>query len=74
MGLIKKIVHWFQHITGTNTGSIVTWAQDGYIFIGFECSHCKKIDNKTINKLNESEILNGRTKYSSDTDLDIVER
>lgn len=72
MGLIDTIKHWFSHLRGTNTGSIVTWAQDGHIFIGFECDQCKKIDEKTIDKLNEREILNG--KYNINTDLEIGER
>lgn len=54
---------------GTNTGSVISWNEDGYICVGFECSKCKKTDPKSIVKLSESEFLNVRNQqYSRNLD------
>lgn len=56
MGLLRRIIHWFAHLTGQNHGKVVTYQEEGYIYVGFECSGCKKIDPKTLEKINESEL------------------
>lgn len=58
---------------GTNTGSVISWNEDGYICIGFQCSGCKETDPKSISKLTESDILNARN-YSRDSDPVFDER
>lgn len=69
-GSINRLQHWWQHFRGTNTGSVVTWAENGLIHVGFECSVCKKIDQKTVETINESELLNGKYR-NLDSSLDI---
>jgi len=64
--MIRKLLHWISHKTGSNTGRIASWEEDGYIYIGFECDFCKQIDQKTVDKI-ESEFING--KRNSDSDL-----
>lgn len=52
---MKKIWHWLLHVTKRNSGRVITWADDGYIFVGFECT-CGYIDPKTVDKIEESKI------------------
>lgn len=49
--------HWLAHLTGQYEGRVVTYREDGYIYVGFECSKCKKIDPKSLDKIKESEII-----------------
>jgi hypothetical protein len=59
--MLNKFCHYLTHLFKTNSGKVVTWAEDGNIYVGFECSGCKIIAPETIvccsiNK--ESEIIN----------------
>lgn len=63
--MIKKLLHWISHKTGTNTGRIASWQDDEYIYIGFECDFCKQIDQSTVNKI-ESEYINGKRNANPD--------
>ena len=67
--MLKWLLHRISHLLGTNVGKVASWNEDGYIKIGFECSGCGKIDPKSIEKLNESELLNG--KYNNERHFDL---
>jgi hypothetical protein len=67
--VIEKLLHWISHLRGTNTGKVISWNEEGYIKVGFECSTCGKIDPKSIEKINESELLNG--KYNNERRFDL---
>ena len=59
--MLNKFFHKFSHLFKTNSGKVVTWMEDGNVYVGFECSGCKVIDPESIvccviNK--ESEIIN----------------
>jgi hypothetical protein len=58
--MINRISHWFAHLFGWNEGKVVTWIEDKQIFVGFECSGCGKIDPDSVDKINESEVINGQ--------------
>jgi hypothetical protein len=60
--------HWLAHLTGQNLGKVVTYRENGYIYVGFECSKCKKIDPKTLEKIEESEIIHDNTRPEPDYD------
>lgn len=55
--MIKKFIHWFNHLTGSNEGKIVTWSDDEFIYVGFECSGCGIIDPSTVDKVELGKIL-----------------
>lgn len=55
----KRLLHWISHVTKTNTGKVISYNEDGFICVGFECS-CGLVDPKTISKINEKELLNGK--------------
>jgi hypothetical protein len=67
--VIEKLLHLISHLRGTNVGKVASWNEGGYICVGFECSTCGKIDPKSIEKLNESELLNG--KYTNERCFDL---
>ena len=60
--MIKTVLHWFQHLFKRNSVKVVTWNENGFICIGFECVDCGKTTN--VEKITESELLNG--KYGND--------
>lgn len=50
MNLFSKLIHKFHHLTGQNTGNIVSWHDNGVVYVAFMCSGCGQIDQKTIEK------------------------
>jgi len=60
--MIKKFIHWIAHLTGSNTGKVISWSDEEFIYVAFECD-CGKIDKSTISKI-ESEKLWTITKKS----------
>lgn len=54
---MKKLFHWVAHKTGNNQGRVVTWQEDGFVWVGFECDGCKVIDPKTVDKIEEEIVL-----------------
>jgi hypothetical protein len=46
---------------------VVTWQDDEYTYIGFECSYCKQIDQSLVDKL-ESEKIYGKDDFDSGVD------
>ena len=57
--LFKSFLHRLSHLFKTNSGKVATWQDDDFIYVGFECSVCKQIDPKTINKI-ESKVIYGQ--------------
>jgi hypothetical protein len=55
--MVGKIFHWISHKTGNYSGRVISWRDDKYIFIGFQCDKCGEVDKKTINVI-ESVIEN----------------
>lgn len=55
--MIKRLFHWVAHKTGQNEGRVVTWQENGFIWVGFECSTCKTIDPTTVDKIEEEKVL-----------------
>lgn len=58
------MVNWFRnfwhrlmHIFKLNTGRVVTWRDDQYVYVGFQCDGCGSIDEKTIDKITSVEIF-----------------
>lgn len=49
--MVGKLFHWFQHIIGSNTGDIVSWSDDKFVYVGFKCSGCGEIDQSSIDKI-----------------------
>lgn len=43
------MLHWLAHLTRQNTGNIVSWRDEKGIYVAFQCSTCKKIDQETVN-------------------------
>ena len=56
MNLINKFKNWIRHLLGTNRGKVVTWIDDDYVYVGFKCDCCGKIDEKSIDKI-EKEMI-----------------
>lgn len=56
MKFFSDLLHKAAHLTGRYDGKVVTWIEDKYIFIGFECSKCGFTDPKLVDKI-ESEKL-----------------
>jgi len=56
----KRVLHWFSHLTKTNTGNVISWNENGMICVGFECSVCKKVDEKSVVRITEKEMLDVR--------------
>lgn len=48
MNLFSKLLHKISHISGQNSGKIVSWHDQGTVYIGFLCDGCGKIDQNTI--------------------------
>lgn len=57
--MIKKFLHWLSHKTGNNFGHVVTWEENGFFYVGFECDGCKKIEPASIDRI-ESEAVLGK--------------
>ena len=55
--MINRFLHWITHLLKRNTGKVVTWQEDGYIFVGFKCD-CGKIDPDSVDKIIESDVIN----------------
>lgn len=66
--MFQKLLHWYEHLRGTNTGDIISYNEDGMICVAFQC-YCGKIDPSSIQKISESELING--KYSNSGYLDL---
>jgi hypothetical protein len=65
--MLNKFFHWLSHRTNTYSGKVVTWQDDEYTYIGFECSYCKQIDQSLVDKL-ESEKIYGKDDFDSGVD------
>lgn len=63
---LKKMKHKVSHILGWNTGQIVSFWCDNILYIGFQCDHCKRINNAfpTKVKRNEPNFNDFRTNYN----------
>ena len=59
VNFFKSIIHWFSHKFGWNYGRVVTFEDGEFIYVAFECDSCKKIDEKSITKI-ESEKIYGK--------------
>lgn len=58
MKIRRRLIHWFEHLIGWNTGKIISWSDDDFIYIGFECDECGKIDQKSIDKVEYKKVIN----------------
>lgn len=56
--MINTFLHWLAHLLKWNYGKVVTFEEDGYICVAFECSGCKKIAPESIEKILKSELIN----------------
>lgn len=46
--MIKKIIMWFKHLTGSNEGRVIFWVDtDDNNCVGFKCE-CGKIHGETV--------------------------
>ena len=59
MSLLNRWIHRLAHIFGNNQGKVVTFEEDGFICVGFECSGCGEISPDSISKI-ESEKIYGK--------------
>lgn len=60
---MNKIIHKLSHFFKLNTGTIVTWENEGNIYVAFQCD-CGEIDKTTINSI-ESDKIYGKTDSDS---------
>ena len=37
------LLHWIAHLTGNNTGQVVSWTEHGRTMVGFECDGCGQL-------------------------------
>jgi len=42
--MINKIKHWLAHLFGWNYGKVISWRDETYVYVGFKCDYCEKID------------------------------
>lgn len=49
--------HWIAHKTNRNYGHVVTWEDDSYLYLGFECDKCGTVDEKTVHKVDKELVL-----------------
>jgi hypothetical protein len=62
MGSINHFFHWFSHLTNSYNGRVVTWSEDSYIYVAFKCDTCGKIDEKSIDKIPEEDVVGNLNK------------
>ena len=55
--MIKKLLHKLSHLFGSNEGKIVTWSDDEFIYVGFECNGCGIIDKDSIDKIEFDKVI-----------------
>lgn len=55
--MVGKLFHWVNHLLGNNTGDVISWSDDTYIYVGFKCSGCGKVDESSIDKIEQSVIM-----------------
>ena len=44
MNIFARIVHWFSHFTGNNTGKIISFRDDTTIYMAFKCDTCGEVE------------------------------
>jgi hypothetical protein len=50
--IMDKIIHYIEHLLGWNCGTVVSaWAEDGTLWIGFQCVGCGKIGGRHGSKV-----------------------
>ncbi len=57
--MIKKLIHFLEHLFKQNKCDVVTWKENGFLHFGIKCKECGSVES--VNKIfyNESEIDNG---------------
>ena len=55
--MVIKLIHWFSHLLHLNVGKVITYEEDGFICVAFECD-CGEICPDSIIKT-ESENIYG---------------
>ena len=53
--MIRRFFHYFAHLFGYNTGNIITYEEDGFIYVAFQCD-CGLIDPLSIDKIESDKI------------------
>lgn len=64
MKYLYMFFHWIAHLLRMNEGKVISWREKDNIFVGFECSGCKKIQG--ICKLKSSFMDEDLTKYKEE--------
>ena len=59
MKWLNRFIHKLAHLVCWNQGKVITFEEDGFICVGFECGGCGEISPDSISKI-ESEKIYGK--------------
>lgn len=56
LNIFQRFVHWVAHKTGSNEGHVVTYEENGRIYVAFQCAGCGQIDPSTVDSIDMKEL------------------
>lgn len=71
--IINRFLHFLSHLFETNTGKVVSWVEDDFVYVGFECDGCKKIDPKSVDKVEICALISERGDGDDEAILPVYE-